>query len=94
MSDGAKSHPGLRERVSRSLGRLRGDPIDWEIEATPGGVNLERDELAGPASTWTYLVNDTPFESTIIRLYRGVARHVRGAWGAGGRVSAARASNR
>ena len=34
------------------------------------GVDLDREDLRGPASTWTYIVNDTPFEGTIIRLDR------------------------
>jgi preprotein translocase subunit SecA len=42
-----------------------------------GGVQLEREELRGPASTWTYIVNDTPFEGTIIRLDRLFARKPR-----------------
>jgi len=41
------------------------------LEITENGVDLDRDELKGPQSTWTYIVNDTPFESTIIRMYRG-----------------------
>ncbi len=42
------------------------------LEITGEGVDMERDDLKGPQSTWTYLVSDTPFESTIIRIYRGL----------------------
>jgi len=45
-----------------------------ELELTDDGVNLDRDELKGPESTWTYIVNDTPFESTIIRMYRAIRK--------------------
>jgi preprotein translocase subunit SecA len=34
------------------------------------GTDLDHDDLRGPGSTWTYIVNDTPFEGTIIRLDR------------------------
>jgi preprotein translocase subunit SecA len=43
-----------------------------------GRVDLDGPALSGPASTWTYIVNDTPFEGTIIRLDRLAARLVRG----------------
>ncbi len=42
------------------------------LEITQDRVDLDRDELKGPQSTWTYIVNDTPFETTIIRMYRAV----------------------
>ena len=48
------------------------------LEITERGVDLDADAMKGPASTWTYLVSDTPFESTIIRLYRGVRKAVAG----------------
>ena len=48
------------------------------LELTERGLDLERAGLRGPASTWTYLVSDTPFESTIIRMVRGVVRELRG----------------
>jgi preprotein translocase subunit SecA len=44
------------------------------LDVTDSGVDLDRQDLKGPASTWTYIVNDTPFESTIIRLYRSMKR--------------------
>ena len=40
------------------------------LPVTGSGVDLDREDLRGPASTWTYIVNDTPFEGTIIRLDR------------------------
>ncbi len=44
------------------------------LPVTGGVVDLDREELRGPASTWTYIVNDTPFEGTIIRLDRLFSR--------------------
>ena len=40
------------------------------LPVTGSDVDLDREELRGPGSTWTYIVNDTPFEGTIIRLDR------------------------
>jgi preprotein translocase subunit SecA len=45
---------GLRDEVVEAFGRLR---------AERGCIDLERIGLRGPASTWTYLVNDNPFAS-------------------------------
>jgi preprotein translocase subunit SecA len=45
---------GLREEVVETFGRLR--PVN-------GTIDLERAGLRGPASTWTYLINDNPFAS-------------------------------
>lgn len=37
-----------------------------QVEIGEDRVNLERVDLKGPAATWTYLVNDTPFERKMI----------------------------
>ena len=33
------------------------------IQITPDGVDLDREDLKGPSSTWTYLINDNQFGS-------------------------------
>ena len=50
---------GLRDEVVDAFGRLR---------AESGRIDLERIGLRGPASTWTYLVNDNPFASFWVSL--------------------------
>ncbi len=44
------------------------------VEITPNGIDLEKEGLAGPASTWTYLINDNPAGDVIQRLLRGLKR--------------------
>ena len=50
---------GVRDEVVEAFGRLR---------AEGGRIDLERIGLRGPASTWTYLVNDNPFASFWVSL--------------------------
>ncbi len=50
---------GLRDDVVETFGRLR---------AEAGRIDLDRIGLRGPASTWTYLVNDNPFASFWVSL--------------------------
>ena len=50
---------GWRDEVVDAFGRLRSEG---------GRIDLERLGLRGPASTWTYLVNDNPFASFWVSL--------------------------
>jgi preprotein translocase subunit SecA len=43
-------------------------------EITPNGIDLEKEGLTGPASTWTYLINDNPAGDVLQRLLRGLKR--------------------
>jgi preprotein translocase subunit SecA len=43
---------------------------------TSNGIDLQKEELAGPSSTWTYLINDNPFGDVLQRLFRGVRRRL------------------
>ena len=43
---------------------------------TPNGIDLQKEKLAGPSSTWTYLINDNPFGDVLQRLFRGLKRRV------------------
>jgi preprotein translocase subunit SecA len=45
-------------------------------EITRRGIDLEKEGLRGPASTWTYLINDNPFGDVLQRLFRGLRRAV------------------
>jgi hypothetical protein len=37
------------------------------VTITDRGVDWEKEGLLGPSSTWTYLVNDTPFGANPLR---------------------------
>ncbi len=70
----------FHKRVGREFARLQ-TRIDDEIvrtfqsaEITRNGIDLEKEGLRGPASTWTYLVNDNPFGDVLQRLFRGLKR--------------------
>jgi preprotein translocase subunit SecA len=43
-------------------------------EVTASGIDLEKEGLRGPSSTWTYLVNDAPLGSGLERICRGLVR--------------------
>jgi preprotein translocase subunit SecA len=47
-------------------------------EITSRGVDLGREGLESPSSTWTYLVNDQPFGSTMERIAKNVVRAAKG----------------
>jgi preprotein translocase subunit SecA len=42
------------------------------VEITEHGIDLEKAGLKGPCSTWTYLINDDPFEETMKVLIRNI----------------------
>jgi preprotein translocase subunit SecA len=42
------------------------------VEVTEHGIDLEKAGLKGPSSTWTYLINDDPFEETMKVLIRNI----------------------
>jgi preprotein translocase subunit SecA len=44
------------------------------VEVTKMGIDLEKEGLTGPASTWTYLINDNPCGDVLQRLLRGLKR--------------------
>ena len=45
-------------------------------EITAAGIDLDKEGLRGPSSTWTYLINDNPFGDVLQRLFRGLVRKV------------------
>jgi hypothetical protein len=57
--------------------------IDEEIVATfkrveigEQGIDLEREHLTGPSSTWTYMINDTPMGDVLERITRGIKKRL------------------
>jgi preprotein translocase subunit SecA len=47
-------------------------------QITARGVDLGREGLESPSSTWTYLVNDQPFGSTMERIAKNLVRAAKG----------------
>ncbi len=45
---------------------------------TAAGIDLDREGLLGPSSTWTYMINDNPTGDILQRLLRGMKRLVNG----------------
>ncbi|MBN1911478.1 MAG: accessory Sec system translocase SecA2 [Pirellulales bacterium] len=43
-------------------------------ETTEKGIDLAKEGLVGPSSTWTYLISDNPFGDALQRLLRGLKR--------------------
>jgi preprotein translocase subunit SecA len=46
------------------------------VKITRDGIDLESEGLRGPASTWTYLINDNPFGDVLQRLFKGLKRQL------------------
>jgi preprotein translocase subunit SecA len=45
-------------------------------EITEKGIDLEKEGLTGPSSTWTYLISDNPFGDVLQRFLRGLKRRL------------------
>jgi len=63
------------------------DRIDEEIVRTfekaaigENGVDMQQEGLIGPASTWTYLINDQPFGNEFQRFFRGLKKRLFARW--------------
>lgn len=56
------------------LERIDDEIVEWfqSAEITVDGVSLPDDGIDGPASTWTYLINDNPFGTWLERAARGI----------------------
>ncbi len=46
------------------------------VQITADGVDLKKEGLLGPSSTWTYMINDNPTGDILQRLLRGLKRLV------------------
>lgn len=46
------------------------------VGITADGIDLEAEDLIGPSSTWTYMINDHPFGGLFDRLSRSVKRQL------------------
>jgi preprotein translocase subunit SecA len=42
------------------------------VETSEHGIDLDKAGVKGPSSTWTYLINDDPFEETMKVLIRSI----------------------
>lgn len=61
----AAAMTAVEERIVATLQRLA---------ATPGGIDLEKENLGAPSATWTYLVTDMPLGEVMERFFRGIKR--------------------
>ena len=48
------------------------------VEVTEHGIDLEKEDLVGPSSTWTYMINDHPAGDVFDRLSKSVKRLLSG----------------
>ncbi len=72
----------FHKRVGREYAELL-ERIDHQIVRTfrsaeigACGIDLDKEGLRGPSSTWTYMINDNPFGDVLQRLFRGLVRKV------------------
>jgi preprotein translocase subunit SecA len=71
----AESYLSMGEHIDASIGETF-----ERVRVDASGIDAEREGLRGPSSTWTYLVNDNPFEWA---LSMASARRIgSGAWAA------------
>ena len=68
-----REYADLLERIDRQIVRTF-----RSAEITTAGIDLDKEGLRGPSSTWTYLINDNPFGDVLQRLFRGLMRKVAG----------------
>ena len=68
-----REYADLLERIDRQIVRKF-----RSAEITAAGIDLDKEGLRGPSSTWTYLINDNPFGDVLQRLFRGLMRKVAG----------------
>jgi preprotein translocase subunit SecA len=70
----------FHKMVGREFGQLQQTIDDCIVETfnsaeiTCDGIDLKKEGLIGPTSTWTYLISDNPFGDVIQRLLRGLKR--------------------
>lgn len=47
---------------------------------TSEGIDLEKEGLRGPSSTWTFMINDNPRGAVLNQIIRGVVSRLKNAW--------------
>ncbi len=69
QKEAGREFADLTERIDdQILGTFHSVAID------ENGLDLDKEGLRGPSSTWTYLINDNPFGDVLQRLFRGLTR--------------------
>jgi len=70
----------FHKRINAAFGKLL-KRIDDEIvetfqrvRVTESGIDLEKEGMTGPSSTWTYMINDMPMGDMLERVSRGIKR--------------------
>ncbi|MHC4517145.1 MAG: accessory Sec system translocase SecA2 [Planctomycetota bacterium] len=75
---GQNALDAYHRKVGKAFGDLVSTIDDSIVETflsatvTADGIDLEKEGLKGPSSTWTYLINDNPFDGWFGRLYKTV----------------------
>ena len=79
VSAGGSPLDAYHMAVGKAFGQLL-TTIDDSVVATflsaditAAGIDMEKEGLKGPSSTWTYLINDNPFGDWFQRFYKTVA---------------------
>ena len=57
--------PSIRPSMLNTFSSRRSRNMAPQVTITENGIDLEREGLRGPSSTWTYLVNDDPFRQQL-----------------------------
>lgn len=47
---------------------------------TADGIDLEKEGLTGPSSTWTFMINDNPRGAVLNQMLRGIANKLKNIW--------------
>jgi len=47
---------------------------------TAEGIDLEKEGLSRPSSTWTFMINDNPRGAILSQIIRGVVSRLKNAW--------------
>lgn len=47
---------------------------------TADGIDLEKEGLIGPSSTWTFMINDNPRGAVLSQMLRGIANRLKNVW--------------
>ncbi len=77
---GLNAFDTYNQRINTAFRRLR-EHVDEttvntfsSVTVTEQGVDLEKEGLAGPSSTWTYMINDNPMGHVFQRMSRSIKR--------------------
>ena len=73
-------HRRINQLFNRMLERIDQQVVATfeTVEFTQDGIDIKKEQLTGPSSTWTYMINDTPMGDVLDRITRGIKRKLTG----------------